>query len=243
MRERGVTLLELLIAVTLLSLLSVAMFEAMRIGLGAFEKADDRLMFNRRAAGAQTILESQLEGLMPAMALCGPIAAPAQGSPGTPTRLPFFEGKADTMRLVSTYSLQQAWRGRPQILEMLVIPGEKSGVRLVVNEIPYGGPSSTGQLCKAAGPNLLPQFLPVQAGPASFVLADDLAYCRFSYLRPPSAAGQPDVWTTAWSFLTWPMAVRVEMAPLTADPSRIQPITVTAPMQVHRSPDVPYVDQ
>ena len=41
---RGVTLLELLIAVTLLSLLSVAMFTAMRIGLSAFTKADDKLM-------------------------------------------------------------------------------------------------------------------------------------------------------------------------------------------------------
>jgi prepilin-type N-terminal cleavage/methylation domain-containing protein len=68
---RGVTLLELLIAVTLLSLLSVAMFTAMRIGLSAFTKADDKLMMNRRTAGAQRILQSQLEGLVPAMALCG----------------------------------------------------------------------------------------------------------------------------------------------------------------------------
>jgi len=243
MRERGITLLELLIAVTLLSLLSVAMFEAMRIGLGAFEKADEHLMFNRRSAGAQIILQSQLEGLMPAMAMCGPIAAPAQGSPGTTTRLPFFQGQPETMRFVSTYSLQQAWRGRPQILEMLVIPGEKSGVRLVVNEIPYGGPWSTGQLCKAGGTGALPQFLPVQAGPSSFVLADNLAYCRFSYLRPRAAAGQPDVWLPTWPLINWPLAVRVEMAPLEADPARIQPITVTAPLQMHRSPDIPYVDQ
>jgi hypothetical protein len=39
------------------------------------------------------------------------------------------------------------------------------------------------------------------------------------------------------------MAVRVEMAPLQADPARIQPITVTAPFQMHRNPDIPYVDQ
>ena len=46
------------------------------------------------------------------------------------------------MRLVSTFSLQQAWRGQPQILELFVIPGEDgNGVRLVVNEIPYAGPS------------------------------------------------------------------------------------------------------
>jgi hypothetical protein len=32
------------------------------------------------------------------------------------------------------------------------------------------------------------------------------------------------------------------MAPLDPDPSRLQPITVTAPIHIHRSPEIPYVD-
>jgi len=32
----------------------------------------------------------------------------------------------------------------------------------------------------------------------------------------------------------WPVAIRVEMAPLVADPSHLQPITVTAPIRIHR---------
>jgi prepilin-type N-terminal cleavage/methylation domain-containing protein len=38
--ERGVTLIEVLIAVTLLSILSVGMLIAMRVGLTTFTKAD-----------------------------------------------------------------------------------------------------------------------------------------------------------------------------------------------------------
>jgi general secretion pathway protein J len=233
--ERGVTLLELLIAVTLLSLLSVAMFTAMRIGLSAFTKADDKLMMNRRVAGAQRILHSELEGIVPAMALCG-VGPENNGG----TRFTFFQGEPAALRLVSTFSLQEGWRGRPQILEIFVIPGEERGVRLVVNEIPYSGSLGAGRLCGVR--EGLPQFLPVRAGPQSFVLADKLAFCRFSYLGPAPDVNQPDIWTPIWKRTVLPMAVRIEMAPLEADASQVQPTSLTAPIYLHRNPEIPYAD-
>ena len=145
MRRRptaGVTLMELLIAVLLLSLLSVGLLFALRIGLNAYSKTQTRLMDNRRVAGAQRILEQELEGLVPVVAPCG------IGTEGGGTPAQFFQGEPETMRLVSTFSLQGAWRGQPQILEIFVIPGaEGRGVRLVVNEIPYQGPQAAGRLC------------------------------------------------------------------------------------------------
>lgn len=237
--QRGLTLLELLIAVTLLSLLSIGMFLAMRIGLSAFTKADDRLMMNRRAAGAQHILQEELESLMPVRAPCG-----AGRIPGgfAAVQYAFFQGQADTMHLVSTFSLQQGSRGKPQILEMFVIPGERSGVRLVVNEVPYAGPAGAGALCTPNPTGGPPLFPPVSAGPKSFVLADQLAYCRFWYLTPPAQPGQLPAWKPSWTLLSWPLGVRVEMAPLGANPAEVQPITVTAPIRVTRSPQIPYGD-
>ena len=147
----------MLIAITLLSLLSVGMLMSMRIGLQAFTKTDARLMENRRVAGAQRILEQQIEGLLPVTAGCAP-----QGGPGV--KFAFFGGTPNTLRLVSGFSLQGGWRGQPQILEMFVIPGEQGrGVRLVVNELPYTGPDERrallrrhrgrgdSDLCAAAG--------------------------------------------------------------------------------------------
>ena len=231
MRERGVTLIEVLIAVTLFSLLSVAMFLAMRIGLNAYAKADTRLMDNRRAAGAQRILADELGGIMPVMAACG------AGTGGAGSRAVFFEGQPGVMRLATTFSLAQGWRGQPQILALFVIPGEEQGLRLVVNETPYTGASAAGQYCTAAG-----QFVPVAASAGSFVLADKLAYCRFSYLAAPMAANEPPVWKAIWNTQTWPLAVRIEMAPLAADPSRVQPISFTAPVYLHRDPQIEYED-
>jgi hypothetical protein len=228
-RESGTTLIEVLIAVTLLSLLSVGMLTAMRVGFMAFSKTNTRLMENRRAAGAQRVVQEQLEGMMPVVAPCGD----APGS--TPAKTAFFEGQPQTMR-------------QPQVLELFVIPGEDGkGVRLVVNEIPYTGPGGTAQLCtgRARDPQTganIAMFAPVQAGPGSFVLADKLAYCRFSYFTIPVDRNLPPHWTPQWTFPGWPYAVRIEMAPLAPDPSRLQPITVTAPIHLHRSPEIPYVD-
>ena len=229
----GVTLMELLIAVVLLSLLSVGLLFALRIGLNAYSKTQTRLMDNRRVAGAQRILEQELEGLVPVVAQCG---QGMEGGGGTPAQ--FFQGEGETMRLVSTFSLQGAWRGQAQILEIFVIPGaEGRGVRLVVNEIPYQGPLSAGRLCTAKN-----KFLAASAGPDSFVLADKLAFCRFTYLDQPEDQELPLRWFPRFIGATWPRAVRIDMAPLDPDASRLQPISILAPIHVYRHPEIPYGD-
>lgn len=237
----GLTLIEVLIAVTLMSILSVGILMAMRVAVDALQKGNRKLMDNRRVAGAQRVLEQQIAGFMP-------VKAPCAGSPeASPEPFPFFQGEPQSMRFVSIYSLQEAWRGVPRILELQVIAGDEgNGVRLVVNEIPYTGPLSAGQLCigMPVDPSLgvkAPQFLPVQAGPQSFVLADKLAWCRFSYLEPKKP---PEIerWQPQWVQPRWPLGIRVEMAPLADNPARLRPLTITAPVRVNRAPEIVYGD-
>ncbi len=237
----GVTLIEVLIAVSLLSLLSLGMMFALRVGLSSLHKANTKLMDNRRVANTQQILERQLAGFIPVMAICEPF-------PGVPgPKMPFIQGEPESMRMVSSYSLQFAARGLPQILEFRVIPGEEGkGVRLVVNELLYTGPRGAGTLCMGLGmdPNLgvaIPRFRPIEIGPGSFVLADKLAYCRFSYLGP---APPPvfDIWKPVWILPRWPFAIRIEMAPLEVEPSRLNPVTITVPLHINRDPLLEYGD-
>jgi hypothetical protein len=233
--------MEVLIAVSLLSLLSVGILMAMRVGLGALEKANTRLMNNRRVAGAQRVLADQIAGFMPVMAV-------SPGGPGAPAfKFPFFHGEPQSMRFVSTYSLEQAWRGAPQIVEFQVIPGENGrGVRLVVNEIPYTGPLSAGRfaLGRAVDTTLgaqVIQFQPIAVGPTSFVLADRLAFCRFQY-KEPAPPPMLERWTPRWILERWPLALRIDMAPLEDDPAGLRPLSVSAPIRVRRSPEIPYGD-
>lgn len=243
--EAGVTLIEVLVATTLLALLLGGILFAMQIGMTAFSKTDAKLMENRRVAGAQRILESELSGLIPVVAPCGGSAAAGGGSQGA--NFAFFQAQQQTMRMVSGFSLQDGWRGMPQVLEFMVIQGEEGGVRLIVNEIPYGGPFQVGRLCSGlanANGMVLPQFPPVQAGEKSFVLADKLAYCRFTYewASLDKTRPQPPTWSPTALNIMWPMAIRVEMAPMAPDPSILQPLSVTAAVHIHVLPTIGYID-
>ncbi len=240
-REAGFTLIEILIAVTLVSLLSVAMLFAIRIALNSELKANTKLMANRRVVGAQRALEQELNGFMPEVA----IWSKPDGS-GMQT-VPFFQGDETSMRFVSSYSLGDASRGQPQVLEYAVIPGDRGeGVRLIVNETPYRGGASAGAFIAgfendSRGVSHV-AFFPVQAGPNSFVIADRLAYCKLLYLgqelNPPRQE-----WRQGWAERTWPLAVRIEVAPLAPDPALLHPVSVTAAIHAIRDPTKKYTDE
>src|ERR1700751_4847897 len=100
-RDAGVTLIEIMVAITLLSLLVVGMTMAIRGGLLSYSKVESKLMENRRIAGAQRIAQLELEGLVPAFVMCGAGA----GGPGQ--RAIFFQGMPDSLTMVSPFSLQQ----------------------------------------------------------------------------------------------------------------------------------------
>lgn len=233
MNRRGVTLIELLIAVSLVSLLSLAGLFALRVGLNAMQKSDDRLMANRRAIGAQRVLEGEIAGFMPLRAECAtPPDAPA-------VNVPFFQGEPNSMRFASSYSLEESYRGMARILEYIVVAGENGqGVRLVANEYLYTGAQSAGRFCLGVGPDPIsgltrPRWVPFEAGPSSFVLADKLAFCRMMY-KEPIAEPPFERWVPRWANERWPLAVRIEMQPLEADPSHLLPMTITAPLRAQK---------
>jgi prepilin-type N-terminal cleavage/methylation domain-containing protein len=238
----GMTLIEVTIAITLMALLVTGMTMAMRISLTSLGKANDKLIANRRVTGAQRILEQQIAGLMPVAA-----TTPAGGQGPAGLRVPFFQGESQSMRFVSTYSLHDASRGTPRILEFQVVPGgDSGGVRLVVNEIPYASAYSAGEIVTGRSNidafGLMTTFRPIEVGPQSFVLADKLASCRFLYQEPRP---QPEYqrWDDVWVKPQWPTSIRIEMAPLTNEPGQLRMMTITAPVRVNKAPLETYEDK
>jgi hypothetical protein len=234
-RQAGITLLEVLIAVTLLSVLSAGMMMAMRIGLSALSRTNVRLMDNRRIAGAQRILEQELQGMIPVVSPCG-----SGGSDGPMVSL--FSGQPNRLTSVTGFSLQAAWRGRPQVIQIFTAPDDQGGVRLVVNETPYTGPRSAGSVCTGIS-GLVANFSIPSAGPTSFVLADHLRDVRFQYLHMPEKVEDPGLWTSEWKDAGWPFGIRVTIVPMEASQARLQPISVTVPIFLNREPGVKYVGE
>jgi prepilin-type N-terminal cleavage/methylation domain-containing protein len=239
--QSGVTLIEILIAVSLLSLLSTGMLVAIRLGLNTMDKTDARLVQNRRVSNSRRIIESEIDGFISSVAVYHP-------KPTEARTVQFLETEPQSMRFVTSYSLEEAWRGRLRIAAMQVIPGEgNQGVRLIVNETPYTGPEQAGQqiLSVEQGPagRQIVRFAPVPPGPQSFVLADRLAFCRFSYLESRFEAPF-QVWMPGGVLpQRLPLAVRIEMAPLDAGNGSVLHVgTVTVPFHVDRVPGGVYAD-
>jgi hypothetical protein len=234
--EAGVTLIEILIAVSLLSLLSVGMLMAMRIGFNTMEKTDAHLVQNRRVANSRKLIENEITGFIFTRAEWRPTPEVAQA-------VPFMQWDAQSMRFVTAYSLQDAWRGRAQIAALQVIPGDRgAGVRLIVNETPYTGPAQAGASIVSIDERGAARFAPILPGAQSFVLADRLAFCRFSYLEPryeaPFRIWRPD-WIQPQKL---PLGIRIEMAPLDTTPAELHVATVTVPLTVNLDPGTTYND-
>jgi prepilin-type N-terminal cleavage/methylation domain-containing protein len=238
--QSGVTLIEIMIAVSLLSLLSVGMLIAMRLGFTTMDKTDAKLVMNRRVANSRQIVENEINGYMYSQAYFHP-------RPLESNYVTFLEAEPQRMRFVTSYSINESWRGRPQIAVMQVIPGDKNdGVRLILNETPYTGPEQTGQQITSIEPSPLGppavHYRPVDADSQSFVLADRLAYCRFTYLETLYEAPF-QIWRVSWTRPDrLPKAVRLEMAPLDARPGELRPTTIDVQFPLTRQPAITYAD-
>jgi prepilin-type N-terminal cleavage/methylation domain-containing protein len=199
--RNGFSLLEALVAISMLSLLMAGAVSALRITLKSSERIQTGIAAQRRISRAETDLREQIASLMPVSALCNSVDGGPRAS------VPFFEGEPDEMRFVSGYSLEDKFRSSPQVVEFKVLSGEKPGeLRLIVNEQAWPGSSFVAPCLAATDASGLPslRFAPVQSFPSSFVLADKLSHCRFSYLhRDWKQQSQPGE--------GFPDAVRVEI--------------------------------
>jgi prepilin-type N-terminal cleavage/methylation domain-containing protein len=209
--ERGVTLIELLIAVALVAAISTGMLMAMRTSLASLERTQGRLEDNRRTMGVQQLILRQIGGVIPVPIDCAR-----------------FRGTSASLHLISTHSMNQGARGYPESVDYIVAPEPGGTLRLLLAERPYYGP-----VCAADAP----------AAPQPIVLAEHLAYCRFSYRELIPEALESGNWLPDWDRVQLPAAVRIEMAPAEASPSRLPMVSLHIPLHVTREVGAVYADQ
>ena len=224
--QRGFTLMELSISITLVAAIATGMLMAMRGGLLSLERIQTRLEENRRVLGIQRILTMQLEGAMPVRTGCG-----GNGSPFA------FRGTSTLLQMVSTYSIAEGARGPARVVEYQVEPDEAGTFKLMVHEHLYTGLGSVGWFCG--------EGIALQGSPQPLVAATRLAYCRISYHQMnPDTQFRGGVWVNDWRLPDLPSAVRIDMAPAASDPARLPVLAVTVPLLINRSfEDLQDVDQ
>jgi general secretion pathway protein J len=225
--SRGFTLVEMMIAVTLVAAILTGLLMAMRTSLTAYQRVSTRLEDNRRAMGLDQALHRQFGGMMPVTGECG------VGGP----KVAAFNGDAESLRFVSSVSLAEGSRGSPRVVEYVAATDPNGGFRLMMNERPYSGPSSVAPQC------VNQTFPPVQVTGQSVEMAGRLAYCRFLYRVPVPDSPIGADWVPVWQRPDLPRAVRVEMMPAAPNPSKLPSLTLNVPVHITRLVAGVYADQ
>jgi len=94
--QKGFTLLELMIALTILGLMITAIFSSLRLGLRAWQKGEERVEQYQRIRVVLEMLETQLRSIYPYRI----------EDKETKEKFPFFRGEKDSIKFVSSVSFK-----------------------------------------------------------------------------------------------------------------------------------------
>lgn len=228
--QSGFSLIELLIAITLVAAISAGLLTSMRNALMTMQRTQQRLDENRRALGIQDLIRRQIAGAMPVTGRCGPGDATSSYE--------IFRGNATALLLVSNESMAEGARGYPRIAFYQVSPNPNGTVRLQLTEQVFSGPVSTAPFCE---PN--PKILHAPSNASSQVLLDQLAYCRFRFqhLNLNTLFGREPA--EDWDQPVFPYAVRIDLAPAPGSDLRLPLTSIIVPLRISRSPGERYENE
>jgi prepilin-type N-terminal cleavage/methylation domain-containing protein len=221
--ESGLTLLELIIAITISGLVALAVTVSLRIGVRAWEKSQGMVLELRRQANAADLLPAQLGG--------GVMRMVEVELFNRRQKMPFFFGDEARLVFLSTYSAAQHGRGGMVVADYFAEQQPDRTWKLWLDEQPalddeglarwVAGSDTTGE----GGEQL--RLKPFDTGRA-MLLFQGLAECRFEYLRETSATPE---WVAPWSLLTnpyVPSAIRLQLAQGASGAARLTPTPVYA---------------
>ena len=221
------TLIEVLVAVTLLGMLSVGLVMSFQVGASSWQTTRERLTLDRRIATANQILNSTLAGIVP-------FFGESQESESGRRRFFFFQGEPLSMRFVSSYSVTEGPRGGLNVFELQIVDSPR-GRRILLNQSPFESPVGLSRFIDGFYQDpergwMRPRFRPIVPYATSLVIVDELEECEFRYLEKPPGIEPPTKWLPAWvEQFKLPEAVAINVLPK-IDGVRLRPVSIEAPV-------------
>ncbi|MBI2816746.1 MAG: prepilin-type N-terminal cleavage/methylation domain-containing protein [Acidobacteria bacterium] len=218
-RMGGFTLLELLVSMTIVSLLATTVLFGWRVAVSAWEKASSHLQKSRTVLATNHLLQEQMASMVP-----------YRGIASTGFHL-FFQGEPLTARFLSRYSLTGRANSGLYRIEYQVVEAEDGTKQLLMNEVPVTSREELGALIQQADPaSFSPQlrFAPFERGPRTVVLLAGVKDCRFEYYKAASAL-EAGTWVPEWlgTMNELPRAMAIRITP-SDDPAGVAPASVVA---------------
>ena len=216
----GFTLMELLVSMTVLSLLVTTILFSWRIAAGAWQKASTHLERSRTVLAVNHLLQEQMASMVPYHVVTS-----------TGIQSLFFQGEGQVARFLSRYSMAGRMNSGLYRIEYQIVDGPDGTKQLLMNEYTVRSREELASLMTPPDPSLATQlfrFAPFQRTPQTFMLIEGLKECRFEYYKPPLLP-DPGSWVSRWTSiqadLPQGMAIRI-VAP--ADSADLKPVSIVA---------------
>jgi len=217
--QHGLTLVELLVAITICGLVAGAAVTAARIGMSAWEKEQRAVSRMRRVANIEDGLQQQLSSV-----LVRPVSVDLANRRET---MPFFFGEPRRLVMLSGYALAEGGRGGIVVADYLAERQEDGACTLWLDERRALDQQDLAARVAGLAPGerqMEAVLRPFDHGRA-LVLFEGLTECGFRYLpeSPPGSrlTNQDGVeWRNRWSTVEQrglPAAINVHLA---TDPDR-----------------------
>ena len=224
-KQAGVTLLELLVAITIVSLLATTALFAWRVGVSGWEKASTQLEHDQTVLAVHELLTRQIASMTP-------YQAPSERG----GQVMFFQGEAETARFVSRHSLRERAASGLYLVEYHVTEQADGTRQLVLQEKPVAGTEELAARVagiEAESGVMRVRFQPFARGSEAVVLLEGLRECRLEYYQGPTP-GRPGAWTSEWigNANEVPTAMRIR-ATGREDSGDLEPVTITVMVRNH----------
>jgi prepilin-type N-terminal cleavage/methylation domain-containing protein len=178
-RDRGFTLMELLVSITLMGLVAVAIHSGFRLCLSSWEKGEKALQRQRTLHFVLDLISRQVGSIVPYYS--------RQQLEGTPVDVLLFHGSAQGVRFVSSFSSEgRAADGLRLVEYFLTDSPTGEGKALLINETALPENSAlVGQVftsfSRGADNYIAAEFAGFVSKPDSTVLVEDLIDAHFEF--------------------------------------------------------------
>jgi len=188
--KRGVTLLELLVAISLLGMVSLGLLFGLRIAVSAWQKGNSRLSADRQVFAAGDLFAQQVANARPRLVAVGP--------EDRPVRIFYFQGTSNSLRFLTATSLAGRSRSGLWLAEYTFREDGPGRCKLSYNEVPYHDDRDAAQTIASVREDQSTHRLVVRFVEPETVrdLYRDLEGCSFEYLVVEP--GQEPRWETEW---------------------------------------------
>ena len=191
--RRGVTLLELLVAISLMGMVSLGLLFGLRIAASAWQKGNSRLAADRQVLAAGDLFAQQVANARPRKVNVGPLDRQIQ--------VFYFQGEHDRLRFLTATSLSGRSRSGLWLAEYSFRVDDGGRCKLTYNEWPFredsdAAPTILGLREDAVSHRQVVRFAEPAQNPQTRDLYHDLDSCGFEYLT--QRLGEDPRWEPEW---------------------------------------------